>query len=537
MRKNILAMSIAAMIGGLGLAGGAQAASLPGATVLTAATVLELNGKGVGHQLIVPYYTVQNGQATLINLVNHDTTNGKAVKVRFRGASNSDDVFDFTLFLSPGDMWAAKISQGSDGKARLSTPDASCTLPASVRTNGDAGSPFVTARLDPSASDADKAKGTREGYVEIFNMADIDPGKTYTVGGVAGSNSAIYTATKHVSSVAPCTAAAFSPLSTHANIDTTGEVETLGFRAPTTGLSGTWTIIDIAGSTTYSGNATAVEARLAAGGAASTGRMVLFSQTAASVTTAEADTWTSDPLLRTGGTVAAAQYDFPDLSTPYTGTAAAPVVTDPKGQAYLLTKALAVTSVQNEFYTNSIISGATDWVFSMPTRRYNVALDYNVTSATTPTRLYTTYVGATVNGAATAPAATDFFDATNTSVSGRQICVKGITVGYSNREESSPVVSDDFVVSPGTPGEPLTFCGEASVLSFNDASGDSVLSASVARKDIDVGSYNEGWANLGTPGLGLGLPILGASFQKYVNPAVSAGVLGNYGVAYPHKTK
>lgn len=520
MRKNILAMSIAAMIGGLGLAGGAQAASLAGVTVATDATVLELNGKGVGHQLIVPYYTVQNGNATLINLINHDTVNGKAVKVRFRGAANSDDVFDFTLFLSPGDMWAGKVSQGADGKARLSTPDASCTLPASVRTNGDAGSPFVTARLDSTASDADKAKGTREGYVEIFNMADVPSG------------SAVYTATKHVSGVAPCTAAAFSPLADHANIDTTAEVEALGFMAPTTGLSGTWTIIDIAGSTTFSGNATAVEARVAAGGAAGAGRIVLFSQTAASVAVADADTWTSDPLLRTGGTVAAAQYDFPDLSTPYTGVAAAPVDTDPLGQAFLLTNALAVTSVQNEYYTNSIINGATDWVFSMPTRRYNVALDY-----TAGTRLYSDYTTGTVDAAATVPAGLNFFDATNTSVVSRQICVKGITVGYADREEGSPVVTDEFVVSPGTPGEPLTFCGEASVLSFNAASSDSVLSASVARKDLSLGSYNQGWANLGTTSPAGGLPILGASFQKYVNPAVSAGVLGNYGVAYPHKTQ
>jgi hypothetical protein len=535
MRKNILAMSIAAMIGGLGLAGGAQAASLAGAAVTTDATVLELNGKGVGHQLIVPYYTVQNGNATLINLINHDTTNGKVLKVRFRGAANSDDVFDFTLFLSPGDMWAGKISQGADGKARLSTPDASCTLPASVRTNGDAGSPFVTARLDPSASDADKAKGTREGYVEIFNMADIDPTKAYLTG--AALNSAVYTATKHVNGVAPCTAAAFSPLADHANIDTTAEVEALGFRAPTTGLSGTWTIIDIAGSTTFSGNATAIEARDVAGGVPATGRIVLFSQTAAGVTTADADTWTSDPLLRTGTVanpvyVAAAQYDFPDLSTPYTGTAAAPATTDPLGQAYLLTSALAVTSVQNEYYTNSIINGATDWVFSMPTRRYNVALDYNVTSATTPTRLYSDYT------LSTNPAGgLNFFNSGNTLVSGRQICVKGITVGYADREEGSPVVTDEFVVSPGTPGEPLTFCGEASVLSFNAASSDSVLSASVARKDLSLGSYNQGWANLGTTSPAGGLPILGASFQKYVNPAVSAGVLGNYGVAYPHKTQ
>ena len=35
--------------------------------------------------------------ATLLNLINTDTVRGKAVKVRFRGAANSDDVYDFQV--------------------------------------------------------------------------------------------------------------------------------------------------------------------------------------------------------------------------------------------------------------------------------------------------------------------------------------------------------------------------------------------------------------------------------------------------------
>jgi len=504
MRKNLLAVSIAAMIGGLGLAGGAHAGAFEGVGVATTATALEFNGDGVGHSLLFPYFTVQNGQSTLITLVNHDETMAKALKVRFRGASNSDDVFDFTLFLSPGDVWTGNVSQAESGRAYLRTGDASCTLPASVRTNGDAGTAFLTDRLGGAG-----AAGTREGYIEVFNMADIPTG------------SAMYTAVKHVNGVAPCTAATFSPLATYTNIDTVVKVEALGFRAPTTGLSGTWTIIDVPNATSFGGNATAIEARLA--GAPATGRLTVFSQTGAAVAQALAQEWTSDPLLR-GGFVAAAQYDFPDMSTPYLVDTAAADNLEPLVQAEALTAALAVQTVQNEFYTNSIINGATDWVFSMPTRRYNVALDY----ATEPDTIrYTDY--ALVGGA-------NYFDNTNTTRVGSQICVTGIDVKYFNREEGSPTVTDEFVVSPGTPGDPLSFCGEASVLSFNDAGGNSVLSASIARKDIDFGAYNEGWAKLSTPGLaGVGLPILGASFSKYVNPNAAPGVAGNYGVAFPHK--
>lgn len=507
MRKNVVAMSIAAMIGGLGLAGGAQAGTFEGGIVATTAEQLVFNGDGIGHSLLFPYYTVQNGQSTLLSIVNSDTVNAKAVKVRFRGASNSDDVFDFTLLLSPGDVWTANVSEGANGAARLVTHDASCTLPASVRTNAGAGTAFLTDRLGTAG-----VAGTREGYVEVFNMADIPAG------------SAMYTAIKHVNGVAPCTPATFSPLATYANIDTLAEVEALGFRAPTTGLHGQWTLIDVPNATSFSGNATAVVAQTAAG-ANATGRLVLFSQTGAAVAAGTAQNWTSDPLLR-GGAVAAAQYDFPDMSTPYLLAASYPgggAVDYPLNQAEALTAALAVNTVQNEFYTGSDINAATDWVFSMPTRRYNVALNY-----TGNVRVYSDYAGA--------GGVTNYFDATNTNVTGSQICVTGITVAHWNREEGNPVVADDFVVSPGTPGEPLSFCGEASVLSINDAGGNSVLSAAIARKDIDLGTYDQGWVSLGTAGIGgAGLPILGASFLKAVHPEAAPGVAGNFGMAFPHK--
>lgn len=507
MRKNLLAVSIAAAIGGLGLAGGAHAGTFMGFAVPTTATELVFNGDNIGHSLLFPYYTVQNGQSTLMTLVNHDLVNAKTLKVRFRGASNSDDVFDFTLFLSPGDVWTANISKGADGAARLVTADTSCTLPASVRTNAS-GTPFITSRLGTAG-----VAGTREGYIEVFNMADVPLG------------SAMYTATKHVNGVAPCTAATFTPLATYANIDTVAEVENLGFRAPTTGLSGTWTIIDVPNATSFGGNATAVEAR-AAGGVPARGRLTLFSQTGAAVDPALAELTTADPLLRGAlPLVQPAQYDLPDMSTPYLTDASYGAIAAnlwPLRQASNLTGALAVNTVQNEFYTNDIISGATDWVFSMPTRRYNVAFNYTGNAS-----VFSDFFAA---------GGTNYFTAANTNVSGSQICVTGIDYQAFDREETSPVNNDEFVVSPGTPGEALSFCGETTVISFNAAGSDSALSATIARKDIDLGAYNEGWIRMSTPGLGgVGLPILGASFSKYVNPAVAAGVAGNYGVAFPHK--
>ena len=196
MKKNVLALSIATMIGGLGFTGAAFAA----------AGDVSVNPNGDGHILLVPYYTVQDGNVTAFNIVNTDTKNGKAVKVRFRGASNSDDVLDFQVFLSPGDVWTAAVTADANGLAQLVTADNSCTLPK-IELNTPV--PFIKDRLTKAGwTDADKNAQTREGYIEILNMADIDPAKAYdkdtgnyTVAG--GAQSALYKATKHVSGVAP----------------------------------------------------------------------------------------------------------------------------------------------------------------------------------------------------------------------------------------------------------------------------------------------------------------------------------------------
>lgn len=270
-----------------------------------------------------------------------------------------------------------------------------------MATNAD-GTAFVTDRLPASASAADKAKGTviLKSSTWLTFLTMVTPLPTNLAKAIT-----------HVSGVAPCTAATFSGLATYANIDSTAELEARGFRAPTTGLSTMWTIIDVPNSTTFSGNATAIEARVAAGGAAGTGRMVVFSQTGNPVGQALADSTTADPLLRGAAPkVAPAQYDLPDLSTPYVGAAAfAPLAgdTDSPGQCLASDGCSGCPNTQNEFVTSTDIAGKTDWVFSMPTRRYNVALDYSASPAARVFSDFTT---------AAAPNNINFFTAANTSV-------------------------------------------------------------------------------------------------------------------------
>src|SRR3990167_1968226 len=381
MKKNVLALSIAAMIGGLGFAGAASAEVLVGTGLAGAGSVNEVQG------LLIDTATPANSTMTVLHVVNTDSLNGKAVKVRLRGAANSDDVMDFQVYLSPGDVWTAAVTAGADGIAQVQSADNTCTVPSLGFNTPQA---FSTSRLNPNSSDVQKANGTREGYVEIFNMADIPSDKLYTVGTTANTNSALFTAIKHVNAVAPCSVAGSAAATTLGgialtNFTTEAAAANAGFNTPTGGLMGDWYIINVQETTTFAGAATAVVAN-------GRGNFVHFPQIDTGVGVAAIDAFTADPLLRTdsvqvdGGAFAAApalaagMYDLPDMSTPYL----AADLGNPKAQALALTSALAVTSVTNQYANDESISAKTDWVFSMPTRRYSVAANYAAITGTTP---------------------------------------------------------------------------------------------------------------------------------------------------------
>ena len=123
-----------------------------------------------------------------------------------------------------------------------------------------------------------------------------------------------------------------------------------GFTAPTTGLFGNWTIINVPVTTTYTGSMTAIRA-LNAGGTDGYGNYVLFPQsgTSAATGTTPVANGTADPLFRlsattidsvgnlgaTASTAAqAAFFDMPDMSTPYIPGAIS--ATSPLAQAFNL---------------------------------------------------------------------------------------------------------------------------------------------------------------------------------------------------------
>ncbi|MET4579495.1 hypothetical protein [Ottowia thiooxydans] len=566
MKKSLLALGAVAALGGLGFSGAAHAVwVVQDVTAAPAQTLSASTDTGVGHILVTPYFNTANQTGTLLSVVNTDTTNGKAVKVRFRGAANSDDILDFTVLLSPYDVWTASVSQGPDGYSRLLTPDNSCVLPLIPNaTNTPGGVPFTDTRLDAALTVEARAAHTQEGYVEWLNMADIRPG------------SEVYETIKHKNGVAPCgsTASGATVLAKLMNPEialSVAEASTFGLTAPTGGLMGNWSIYNAQNVTSYGGPNSAIvalQSQSVGSPVPAAARLFFAPQIGASNPTFPADAklvWseeiagvrsrfgeTADPLLTNaagGGTtpplVEMLPFDLPDLSTPYVSTYQyAPT------QAAALSASLATSAVMNEWTagTDNGVDFSTDWVFSQPTRRYQAVVNYNSPK---------------LGGGVESKPVFNFYSApffypegsvqlkTRTSGGlffGSMLCLSDGVATYNayNREESTivPVFNGEF--SPGAPvGKAPGFCGEVAVLTFGDASV-RALNASLTTYNIANASLpggGAGWMSVNLPAsrtvngttYAAGLPVIGYAANTF-KAANSAGT-GNFGDAITHRYK
>lgn len=201
-----------------------------------AASAVSLNPDGLGQALIFPYYTVQSSGGnpfnTYLSIANH-AADAKALRVRVREARNSREVASFNLFLSPNDMWTgAVIPVTASGGARLLSADRSCTSPQ--LSDDPPGVTFQNALYSGAFDDGNGAgvDRTREGWVEIIEMATL-----------TGTSAARITQN---SAGIPANCAAMQG-------GTTLEVA-----APTGGLSGTLTLINVASGLDFTVNAEAL---------------------------------------------------------------------------------------------------------------------------------------------------------------------------------------------------------------------------------------------------------------------------------------
>ena len=116
----------------------------------------------LGDLAIVPYYTVQDGWVTGVHIINSSEYT-QVVKLRLRRATDSADVLDINLVMSPKDEWVGSLNDnGTDGKVTWTAGanqdgvrDTTCTVPLSPDGRFEMRSAFP---------DSD------EGYIEIIGM-------------------------------------------------------------------------------------------------------------------------------------------------------------------------------------------------------------------------------------------------------------------------------------------------------------------------------------------------------------------------------
>ncbi|MET0070888.1 MAG: hypothetical protein ABW096_12700 [Candidatus Thiodiazotropha sp.] len=147
-------------------------------TLLTlTAKAVNLSRDATGQVLLYPYYNVNQGNVTFVSVTN-TTAVAKAVKVRFREGVGGESVFDFTLYLSPRDVWVGALLQ-QGGAVRLAVPeDTSCTIPATATlTATDFSATRIDSAYDPDDDGTQSAdeilQRLSEGSIEIFELAEL----------------------------------------------------------------------------------------------------------------------------------------------------------------------------------------------------------------------------------------------------------------------------------------------------------------------------------------------------------------------------
>ncbi len=113
-RKSKLAVALTAALGLGAFAGSAQAVNVA--------------NDGIGELSYIPYYSVTKGQEEFIKLVN-TSARTVAVKIVFRRGTDSREVRDFNIIMSPFDEWVAKVVPSANGNAKVVTKDTTCTIP------------------------------------------------------------------------------------------------------------------------------------------------------------------------------------------------------------------------------------------------------------------------------------------------------------------------------------------------------------------------------------------------------------------------
>ena len=580
MKKKVLPLAVSA----------AAAVSMSAAQA-----AMYVNEKGTGETLIFPFYSAENGNNTLVNIVNTvaqaesapDSTGAwKAVKVRIIEAQNSQEVLDFNLYLSPRDHFSFAISATADGGAQLTTGDNSCTVPSITGAipfvNFEyLGDKYTQAERDKWMADnnkteeeADKAgkivydntglDRTQVGYIEVIEMGQIDPDNATTDVWLELRTAATATAANDGKPMSVAKSITHGSDGVPADCTLVNEAWSKVAGAP-----GKW-LKDAAATANDAKGVTEMEATWMGGGLYGYATVINVPDGAAFGYDAVAVDEMVE--LNEGSALhynpGSTQPNFTD--TAFTnqsiisngGTSETLTVTAyPNGvdELQALNTTIMSATLMNDYVTDAAIAASTDWILTFPTKTYHV------TPAVPITPFSSTW-------------------------NGRLAACEDTNITMVDREESTPAVftpgDTPPIFSPPPPdvtidpeSDNLPICYETTVVQFGDESAvnsDSVAVGVNARLEAADGwatlsfkpgdLFDDGDATTTTDELGPcsndganvafnscerliqfastgnstsmeGLPVVGFAAQTYMNgSAGGSGVLANYAMSTEHKT-
>lgn len=156
--KKVLASAIGALV----LSGSAVAASVTAAGT----SLADVSVGGKGDLLVAPLFMTGGGWETELKVVNTDTINSVVAKVVIHAPTDSSELRDFLIYLTPGDVWTGTIKQ-VNGVARIISTDDSAVI-APVVAGTLTGQFCPTGTSTKTGFDIELTQNVASGYVNIF---------------------------------------------------------------------------------------------------------------------------------------------------------------------------------------------------------------------------------------------------------------------------------------------------------------------------------------------------------------------------------
>ena len=508
MKRNTLTTAVLAGLTGM-------------AGMISVSNAVNVNPDGLGQVLLYPYYSARGENDTLISIVN-TTERGKAVKIRFIEAMNSREVLDFNVYMSPFDVWTAAVTADGDG-AKMTTNDTTCTVPYFF---GDQGGEQEFLEFGFAGDGGPQGiERTASGYIEVIEMGTMVAQPSGEPG--AGDPAIIPWSAKHVQGEPRNCDRLVGEWTQGAGLAwLDGGDSTFGFDTElgaSGGLFGSATVMNVAEGVMLSYNATAIDGFWAQGDMNHTAPDSLLPGLAAG--TGE------ESFVFNNGVLEAHTWDDSLLAVNAT---------------------LTYDRLMNEYVTAADAGARTEWVLTLPTKRFH------------------TDSGTGVVPNEPIPPFTRTWHMTD---DGLHLACEDLSYRFWDREEREPAPEvGPPIVSPPPPADEVPvfqLCKEANVVRF---SSDGTLPeyTEILKEPMREGNfaqlgytnfelpYDAGWVRFdlaqippesAVPNAGErrqslqsnegavveGLPVIGFQATSYTNGELEGGVLSNYGGTFNHR--